>query len=51
LGTKRAAEELNIDEILVSDLLEGHISNFTIDQLFTWLHRIGKEITLEVKSI
>lgn len=46
---QEAAVQLGVHQPRVSDLFQGRISNFSVDTLMSWLHKLGKEVTISVK--
>lgn len=47
---KEAAIELGVHQPRVSDLFQGRIGHFSVDTLMSWLHKLGKEVTINVKD-
>jgi predicted XRE-type DNA-binding protein len=47
---QEAAAQLGVHQPRVSDLFQGRIGNFSVDTLMSWLHRLGKEITISIKD-
>jgi predicted XRE-type DNA-binding protein len=45
-----AALQLGVHQPRVSDLFQGRIGNFSVDTLMSWLHKLGKEVTITVKD-
>lgn len=45
-----AARRLGVRQPRVSDLLNGHIDKFSVDMLMSWLHKLGKEVTVLVND-
>jgi predicted XRE-type DNA-binding protein len=46
---KRAAEELGVQQPRVSDLFQGHIGEFSVDMLMSWLSKLGYNIEVKLK--
>jgi len=47
---KKAAVEFGVHQPRISDLFQGRIGNFSVDTLMSWLHKLGKEVTITVKD-
>ena len=46
----QAAKYLKVKQPRISDLINRKTEKFTIDMLMKWLHKLGKEVTIEVKN-
>lgn len=44
-----AASVLGIDRLVVSDLVDGQLSNFSVEQLFRFLNALGHDVEISVK--
>ena len=49
LTQTEAASVLGIDEIVVSDLVDGQLSNFSVEQLFRFLNSLGHDVEISIK--
>ena len=47
---QRAAKELGIHQPRVSDLMKGHLSEFSLDALVCLVQRLGYEVELTLKE-
>jgi predicted XRE-type DNA-binding protein len=47
---QEAAVKLGVHQPRVSDLFQGRIGNFSVDTLMSWLHKLGKEVTISIKD-
>jgi predicted XRE-type DNA-binding protein len=47
---QEAAVQLGVHQPRVSDLFQGRIGNFSVDTLMSWLHKLGKEVTISIKD-
>ena len=45
-----AAAQLGVHQPRISDLFKGQIGNFSVDTLMSWLHKLGKDVTISVKD-
>jgi predicted XRE-type DNA-binding protein len=50
LNQYQAAELLGIDQPKVSALVRGHFSGYSLERLFRYLHSLGRELEIVVKS-
>jgi predicted XRE-type DNA-binding protein len=50
LNQYQAAELLGIDQPKVSALVRGHFSGYSLERLFKYLHSLGRELEIVVKS-
>lgn len=44
-----AAEELGVQQPRVSDLFQGHIGEFSVDMLMSWLSKLGYDVHVTLK--
>jgi predicted XRE-type DNA-binding protein len=44
-----AAKELGVQQPRVSDLFQGHIGEFSVDMLVSWLSRLGYDVKVTLK--
>ncbi len=47
---KESAAELGVHQPRVSDLFQGRIGHFSVDTLMSWLYKLGKDVTINVKD-
>ncbi len=47
---QESAVQLGVHQPRISDLFQGRINNFSVDTLMSWLHKLGKEVTISVKD-
>lgn len=47
---KESAAELGVHQPRISDLTQGRIGNFSVDTLMSWLHKLGKDVTISVQD-
>lgn len=45
----QAAEALGVQQPRVSDLFQGHIGEFSVDMLMSWLMKLGYDVQVTVK--
>ena len=50
LNQYQAAELLGIDQPKISALVRGHFSGYSLERLFRYLHSLGRELEIVVKS-
>lgn len=50
LTHEQAAEKMGLDQVDFSRLLEGPSADFTIDQLFRCLNRLGRRIEVRIST-
>jgi predicted XRE-type DNA-binding protein len=44
-----AAKELGVQQPRVSDLFQGHIGEFSVDMLMSWLSKLGYDVQVTLK--
>ena len=44
-----AAKEIGVQQPRVSDLLQGHIGEFSVDMLMSWLSKLGYDVHVTLK--
>lgn len=47
---QEVAVQLGVHQPRVSDLFQGRVGNFSVDTLMSWLHKLGKQVTISVKD-
>ena len=47
---KEAAKALGVQQPRVSDLFQGHIGEFSVDMLVSWLSKLGYDVQITLKQ-